>query len=462
MTVTLFRGGAVVNVDGTVPADVLVVDETIRAVGDLSELVTPEDCVVVDVTGKLLLPGGVDVHTHLDSGLNGPSTADDFESGTMAAAVGGTTTIVDFAAQNRGQGLLDALDLHADKARSKAVIDYGFHMCVTDLYDGALSDLRQVVGAGVTSFKVFMAYRGTLMLDDGQLFDVLRAAGGLGAQVCVHAENGDIIDRLAADLVADGRTGPKSHLLSRPPETEVEAVHRAIAIAEMAGAPIYFVHLSTAGAVDAVAAARHRSAPVAGETCTHYLTLDPSLYDRPGFLGAEVVVSPPLREQHHRDALWRALDNGELGVVSSDHCPYCLADKQRYGAHDFREIPNGGPGIEHRLAVVYGQGVATGRLTVERFVDRVSTTPARQFGLYPRKGAILPGSDADLVVFDPAGRTLISTETQYQRMDYTPYDGWDLPGRIAAVYSRGERIVNEGMFEGRSGRGRFLRRGSLA
>ncbi len=457
MTSTLFRGGTVVNADGSQRTDVLVVDEVVSAVGDLSSLTT-DDIAVIDLAGKLLLPGGVDVHTHLDSGLNGPATADDFESGTVAAAVGGTTTIVDFAAQNRGQGLLDALELHADKARSKAVIDYGLHMCVSDLYDGALSDMRRVVDAGVTSFKTFMAYRGTLMLDDGELFDVLRTAGGLGAQVCVHAENGDVIDRLAADLVAQGRTGPKSHLLSRPPSTEVEAVRRAIAIAGMADAPVYFVHVSTQGAVDAIGEARHNSAAVAGETCTHYLTLDPALYDQPGFKAAEVVLTPPLREQHHRDALWRALRTGELSVVSSDHCPYCLVDKERYGAADFRLIPNGGPGIEHRMQVVYGRGVAAGLLTVERYVDLVAATPARQFGLYPRKGVIQPGSDADLVVLDSAGETRISVETQQQRMDYTPYDGWQLPGSFEAVYSRGELIVEGGRFVGQQGRGRFLRR----
>ncbi|BCB84216.1 hypothetical protein Psuf_015290 [Phytohabitans suffuscus] len=279
MTRTLFTGGTVVSTTGSLRTDVLVVDEAVAAVGNLSQLATTMDVDVVDVSGCLLLPGGVDVHTHLDSGLNGPKTADDFESGTIAAAAGGTTTLVDFAAQVPGLGLMDSLAAHADKARGKAVVDYGFHMCVSDLYDGAMADFADVVASGVTSFKVFMAYRGTLMLDDGQLFDVLRRAGSLGAQVCVHAENGDVIDRLAADLVAAGTTGPRGHLLSRPPKTEVEAVRRAIAIADMASAPIYLVHVSTAGAVEAVAAARRNGGAVAAETCTHYLTLDPEMYE---------------------------------------------------------------------------------------------------------------------------------------------------------------------------------------
>ncbi|MDQ7908877.1 dihydropyrimidinase [Phytohabitans sp. ZYX-F-186] len=462
MTRTLFTGGTVVSATGSLRADVLVVDEAVAAVGNLSQLATTMDVDVVDVGGRLLLPGGVDVHTHLDSGLNGPKTADDFESGTIAAAAGGTTTLVDFAAQAPGLGLMDSLAAHADKARGKAVVDYGFHMCVSDLYDGAMADFADVVASGVTSFKVFMAYRGTLMLDDGQLFDVLRRAGSLGAQVCVHAENGDVIDRLAADLVAAGTTGPRGHLLSRPPKTEVEAVRRAIAIADMASAPIYLVHVSTAGAVEAVAAARRNGGAVAAETCTHYLTLDPEMYEAPGFEGGKVVLTPPLRSEEHRDALWDGLGLGDLSVVSSDHCPYCLVDKERYGKDDFRQIPNGGPGVEHRLPVLYGQGVATGRLGIERFVELTATAPAKQFGLYPRKGVIAAGSDADLVVLDPDGETRISADTQHQRMDYTPWEGWVLSGRITQVWSRGERIVEDGRYVGAPGRGRFLARSAVS
>lgn len=454
---TIFHGATVVNAWGPEQADVLVESSTVTATGTPGSL-NVADAEQIDVAGRYLLPGGVDVHTHLDSVLNGPPTADDFMSGTIAAACGGTTTLVDFAAQGAGQGLVDALEMHAEKARGKAVVDYGFHLCVTDLYRGALDDLAEVVSSGVTSFKVFMAYRGTLMLDDGQLFDVLRRAGTLAAQVCVHAENGDLIDRLATDLITRGRTGPTSHLLSRPPETEVEAVHRAITIADMAAAPVYFVHLSTEGAIDAVSEARHDGMAVAAETCTHYLTLDPELYDQPEFNGAKVVLSPPLRDAHHREALWRGLRTSDISVVSSDHCPYCLADKARLGRRDFRRIPNGGPGVEHRMPVLYGQGVANGRITLAQFVERTSSGPARQFGLYPTKGVITPGSDADIVVLDPNGTTTIKAATQHQRVDYTPYEGWSLPGRIEQVWSRGELIARDGNFVGRPGRGRFVPR----
>ena len=456
MAYQLFTGGTIVNSSGSVQADVLVRDGRIEAVGALGALEIP-DAERIGCDDTLLLPGGVDVHTHIDSPMMGTTTADDFESGTTAAACGGTTTIVDFAMQPRGVRLLDALDAHHEKARGKAVVDYGFHMCVTDLYEGATEEFKEIAQSGVTSFKVFMAYRGTLMLHDGELFEVLRNARSVGAQICVHAENGDVIDRLAADLAAAGRTGPGSHEISRPPSTEVEAVRRAIQIARLADAPLYFVHLSTEGAVEAVAEARSRDWAVAGETCTHYLTLDRAIYDRPGFEPAKAVLTPPLRTEEHRAALWRGLRAGSLGVVSSDHCPFCLQEKQRLGGDDFRLIPNGGPGVEHRMLVMYAEGVAQGRISPEKYVDLTSTTPARQFGL-ATKGAIAPGMDADIVVFDPGATTTISAATQHQRVDYSLYEGWTVPGAISAVYSRGELIARDGEYVGPAGRGRFLAR----
>jgi dihydropyrimidinase len=456
----ILSGGTVVNSSGTAQADVLVQDGKVVALGaGLSEVVG--DAEVVDCAGRLLLPGGVDVHTHLDSPMMGTVTSDDFESGTRAAACGGTTTIVDFAMQPPGQRLLAALAAHQAKATGRAAIDYGLHMCVTDLYDGAVDEFAEIVQSGVTSFKVFMAYRGTLMVDDGELFDIFRKSRQFGSQICVHAENGDVIDRLAAELADQGKVGPGSHEISRPPATEVEAVRRAIQISRMADAPIYFVHLSTEGAVEAVAEARANGWPVAAETCTHYLTLDRSLYDAEGFEAAKVVLTPPLRDATHRTALWRGLNAGTLGVVSSDHCPFCLEEKRRLGADDFRKIPNGGPGVEHRLLVMYGHGVRSGRITIEKFVDLVATAPARQFGLFPAKGHIAVGADADIVVLDPQGRTVISAQTQNQRMDYTPYEGWEIPGEIAAVYARGELVAQRGRYVGAPGRGRFLARATL-
>jgi len=456
MPYQLLVGATVVNSSGSVDADVLIKDAKIHAVGKLADLEI-DGLERIDCQGRLLIPGGVDVHTHLDSPMMGTTTADDFESGTKAAACGGTTTIVDFAMQPRGARLTDALEAHHGKARGSAVIDYGFHMCVTDLYDGAVEEFAEITQSGVTSFKVFMAYRGSLMLHDGELFEVLRRSGSLGAQVCVHAENGDVIDRLSADLVAAGKIGPSSHEISRPPSTEVEAVRRAISISRMADAPLYFVHLSTEGAVEAVAEAQARDWPVSGETCTHYLTLDRSVYDQPGFESAKAVLTPPLRSAHHRDALWRGLRAGSLGVVSSDHCPFCFADKRRLGADDFRLIPNGGPGVEHRMILMYSEGVTQNRVRLEKYVDLTSAAPARQFGLV-NKGVIAPGFDADIVVLDPAGTTTISAETQNQRLDYTLYEGWKLNGAIESVYSRGDLVARDGTYVGQNGRGQFIAR----
>ena len=456
----LLRGGTVVDGNGRSRSDLLISDGRIVGAGRFDEL-SHGEVDVVDCSGMMVLPGGVDVHTHLDAPLMGTTTADDFATGTVAAAVGGTTTIVDFAMQIPGSTLTDSLQLHQEKAKGKAAIDYGMHMCITDLYDGAIEELKEVRDEGVSSLKVFMAYRGTLMLHDGQLYDVLRGASRVGSQVCVHAENGDVIDRIAADLVAEGKTGPGYHELARPPATEVEAVERAIRISRMADAPLYFVHLSTEGAVDAVGEARTAGWPVSAETCTHYLTLDRDVYDQPGFEPAKAVLTPPLRTFEHREALWRGLNSGVLSVVSSDHCPFCFEDKKRLAGADFRAIPNGGPGVEHRMAVVYGKGVAEGKITLERFVELTSTIPAKQFGLFPRKGHLGIGADADVVVLDPNGTTLISADTQMQNMDYTLYEGWKLPGQIKKVFSRGRLVADSGRFVGTAGHGSYLHRGSL-
>jgi dihydropyrimidinase len=306
-----------------------------------------------------------------------------------------------------------------------------------------------------------MAYKGSIMLDDGEMFQVLRATGKLGAQTCVHAENGDVIDQLAADLVAQGKTDPKYHAVSRPPTSEVEAVRRAIDISRIADSPIYFVHLSTEGATAAVAEARQNDWPVAGETCTHYLTLGPELYDKPDFEGAKAVLTPPLREESHRKALWRGLRNGTLGVVSSDHCPFCFVGQKDMGKHDFRAIPNGGAGIEHRMILMYSEGVRAGQISLEQFVDLTATTPAKTFGMFPRKGHLNVGADADIVVLDPSGTTRISAETQNMAVDYSLWEGWTVPGRFERVYSRGELLVEDGRFVGRIGHGSFLARSAV-
>ncbi|MEW1821214.1 dihydropyrimidinase [Arthrobacter sp. NPDC080031] len=457
MSYLLLSGATVVGASGRQLTDVLIKDEKIDAIGDLDEYL-PESVTRVDCSGKFLLPGGVDVHTHIDSPLMGTTTADDFVSGTVAAATGGTTTLIDFAQQLPGEDLATSLEKHREKAKGKAVVDYGFHMCITNLYSGFESHMGELTQEGVSSFKIFMAYRGSLMVNDGEMYDILRTAGKYGAKLCVHAENGDVIDRMARDLVENGQVGPGNHELARPPATEIEAVERAIRISKMAEVPLYFVHLSTDGAVEAVARAQSEGWPIGAETCTHYLTLDRAIYDQPGFEPAKAVLTPPLRTQRHRDALWRGLNTGALSVVSSDHCPFCFDEKRRLGGDDFRSIPNGGPGVEHRMSVMYGLGVAQNRMTLEKYVEVTALNPAKTFGLHPRKGEITPGADADIIILDPKGTTRISAGTQKQNMDYTLYEGFTLPGSMDAVYSRGELIASNGEYVGKSGRGRFIPR----
>ncbi|MEU4568920.1 dihydropyrimidinase [Micromonospora sp. NPDC023956] len=448
-------GGTVVTEDGSHVTDLLIEAGRIENVGRIP---ASADIERIDVRGKIVIPGGVDVHTHMDTPFMGAVTSDDHASASRAAAVGGTTTYVDYAFQRPGERLPEVLARWAGRAGGRSAIDFSFHLAVTSPYPDLVADMALAVADGVTSFKVFMAYKGLAMLDDGQLFSILGECRRLGATLCVHAENGHVIDVLAERLVRAGRTGPLAHLLSRPPETEVEAVRRGIMLANLADAPLYFVHLSTAGAVEAVAEARLAGRPISGETCTHYLLLDEGLYHAPGFEAAKYVVSPPLRGPEHREALWRGLRDTTLGVVSSDHCPFCMDGQKTLGVDDFRRIPNGAPGIEHRVPMLYGHGVRPGRLSLERFVEVVSTEPARRFGLYPDKGVIRRGSDADLVVLDPDAASVVLAQTMTQNCDYTPFERWHVPGRIDAVYLRGELVARRGRFVGRQDAGRFLSR----
>lgn len=451
----MLRNGTVVTSSTVSVMDVYVEGDQIVAMG---RALPHEASEVVDVQGKYVLPGGVDVHTHLDAPVGTTVTADDFASGTVAAAVGGTTTVVDFAMQAPGVTLPSTIEAWKSKASNKAVVDYGLHIMVCDLYPGLESDLSDLVTDGVTSFKVFMAFPGSFMIDDGQLLRVMKVGARTGAKVCIHAENGPVIQYLSDKLFDEGRTSPSSHPFARPPETEVEAVQRAITLSKMAEAPIYFVHLSTEGAAEAVGQAIDAGLPVSGETCTHYLTLGPELYDLPDFEAAKAVMAPPLREKNHRDALWKSLRTGALGIVSSDHCPFCFNGQKDIGASDFRAIPNGAPGIEDRMILLYGDGVAGGLIDLQEYVRVTATNPARAFGMYPKKGEIAPGSDADLVVIDPNSETLITAATQYQRIDYNLWEGRKTPGRIEAVYSRGEKIVEGKNYIGKEARGKFLKR----
>src|SRR5262245_2945708 len=451
----LIKNGTVVTAADLYKGDVLVEDEKIAVIGTSLNVQADK---VIDAVGKYLLPGGVDVHTHLDMPFGGTTSADDFESGTRAAAFGGTTSIVDFAIQYRGQRLHDAWETWMKKADGRAVVDYGFHMIMTDLNDQTEAEMDALVRQGVTSFKLFMAYPGVFMLDDGAIFKALLRTGKNGGTICMHAENGGVIDVLVQRALAEGKTAPKYHALTRPARAEAEATHRAIALAEMADVPIYIVHLSAAEALEMVTEARDRGLPAYAETCPQYLFLSYDNYEEPGFEGAKYVMSPPLREKAKQDQLWRGLAFDDLQVISSDHCPFCMKEQKELGTNDFSKIPNGAPGIETRMSLVYDGGVRTGRITLNRFVELTSTSPAKIFGLFPRKGTIAPGSDADLVVFDPNRTFTLAAKTLHMKVDYNPYEGRQVTGATDTVLSRGRLVIEDGKFVGRAGAGSFLKR----
>jgi dihydropyrimidinase len=451
---TLIRKGTVVTARETIAADVLIEGERIR---DVRAGLAGGDR-VIDATGMYVMPGGIDCHTHLDMPFGGTTSADDFETGTRAAAFGGTTSIVDFAIQGRGTRMRDALDTWWKKAEGRACIDYGLHMIVTDLCSSGLEDMDDMVREGVASFKLFMAYPNVLMVDDATIFRALSQTAKNGALICMHAENGSVIDVIIARALAEGKTAPVYHALTRPPRAEAEAVHRAIAMAEIAGAPVYIVHLSSEDALNEVREARDRGVPAFAETCPQYLLLSIEELERPNFEGAKYVFTPPLRPKEHLPKLWDGLKNDHLQVVSTDHCPFCFEDQKQLGRGDFTKIPNGGPGIENRLQLIFHHGVNQGKLSLNRFVELTSTTPARLFGMYPKKGEIAPGSDADLVIWDPKARHTISASTHHMRVDYSMFEGFEVQGNARTVLSRGEVIVDAGQWLGRPGRGAYLRR----
>ncbi len=457
---TIIRNGSVVTAIDTYTADIAITSGKIAAIG--ANLPTENATRVIDASNKLVMPGGIDVHTHLDMPFGGTTSADDFETGTRAAAFGGTTTLIDFAIQYKGQALRQAFDTWMAKAASKAVCDYAFHCIVTDVSGGQLSEMNDLVREGVTSFKLFMAYPGVFMLDDRSIFKALQTTSKNGGLVCMHAENGSAIDVIVQQALAEGKKAPKYHALTRPTTAEAEATARAIALAEMAGAPIYIVHLSCNDALEKVREARDRGLPVYAETCPQYLYLSIENFDAPGFEGAKYVFTPPLREKWHQEKLWNGLKCDHLQVVSTDHCPFCFKEQKELGKDDFTKIPNGGPGVEHRMSLIYSGGVASGRFSANRFVELVSTTPAKLFGLYPRKGTIAVGSDADLVVFDPKRKHTISAKTHHMRVDYSMFEGIEVTGMPDVVLSRGKVVIEHDKFVGRAGQGQFLRRATYA
>ena len=456
MPSTLIKNGTVVTADRSFPADILIDGEKIR---DIAPSLPAEQAGrVIDAAGMLLLPGGIDVHTHLDMPFGGTTSCDDFETGTRAAAFGGTTTLIDFAIQPKGTKMRDALDIWWKKADGRASIDYGLHMIVTDLGEAGLEDMDSLVAEGVASFKLFMAYPGVLMVDDATIFQALSRTAKNGALICMHAENGGVIDVIVRRALAEGKTAPIHHALTRPVTAEAEAVHRAIAMAEIAGVPVYIVHLSSEDALNQVREARDRGLPAFAETCPQYLLLIIDEMNRPGFESAKYVFTPPLREKHHPPKLWDGLKHDHLQVVSTDHCPFCFADQKSLGKDDFTKIPNGGPGVENRLQLLYHHGVNLGRLSLNRFVELVATTPAKLFGLYPRKGTLAPGSDADIVIWDPQADHTISASTHHMRVDYSMFEGFKVKGNAKMVMSRGDVLVENGRYSSRPGRGQFLKR----
>ena len=457
---TIIANGRVVTATDTYAGDVAISGGKIVAIGQ--NLPRENASRVIDAAGKYVLPGGIDVHTHLDMPFGGTTSSDDFETGTRAAAFGGTTTLIDFAIQYKGQTLRTAYDTWMQKASGKAVCDYAFHCIITDLADAQLEEMNALVREGVTSFKLFMAYPGVFMLDDGSIFKALRRTANNGGLVCMHAENGNAIDVIVQQALAEGKKAPKYHALTRPTTAEAEATARAIALAEMAGAPVYIVHLSCNDALEKVREARDRGVPVYAETCPQYLYLSLDNFDVPDFEGAKYVFTPPLREKWHQEKLWNGLKRDHLQVVSTDHCPFCFKEQKELGRGDFTKIPNGGPGVEHRLSLIYSGGVASGRFSVNRFVELVSTTPAKLFGLYPRKGTIAVGSDADIVIFDPDRKHTISAKTHHMRVDYSMFEGIEITGMPQTVLSRGKVVMDNDKFLGRAGAGEFVKRATYS
>jgi dihydropyrimidinase len=455
----LIKGGTVVTAEGTLDADVLVEGEKIAAVAarEPGGTVIESADEIIDATDRYVIPGGIDAHTHMEMPFGGTFAADTFETGTKAAAHGGTTTIIDFPVQAKGTGLRVTLDKWHEKADGNCAIDYGFHMIVSDVNDATLKEMDALIGDGVTSFKMFMAYPGVFYATDGEILRAMQQAHTSGGLIMMHAENGIAIDQLVAQALAAGRSDPVHHGLTRPPELEGEATHRAITLAKVADCPLYIVHLSAAHALEAVAEARDDGQNVFAETCPQYLYLSLDDLARPDFEGAKFVCSPPLRTPDHASALWRGLRVNDLSVVSTDHCPFCFREQKELGRGDFSKIPNGIPGVEHRIDLLH-QGVVAGEITLSRWVEICATTPARMFGLYPRKGTITPGADADIVIYDPVATQTISAATHHMNVDYSAFEGMEITGKVALTMSRGQVVVSDGQFRGSAGHGGFLRR----
>ena len=464
---TLIKNGTVVNATGTARADVLIDGESIAAVLAPGSTLLGFDVehnvdTVIDAGGKYVIPGGIDAHTHMEMPFGGTQASDTFETGTRAAAWGGTTSIVDFVVQYAGENVLDQYQLWHEKAAGNCAIDYGFHQILSDVQDSSLTAMDELVTEGVSSFKLFMAYKGVFLSDDGQITKAMQRASQNGSMIMMHAENGSVIDLLVQQAIAAGNTSPLYHGLTRPWQTEEEATHRAIMLANLTGAPLYIVHVSAKQAVDQIAAARDNGQNVFGETCPQYLYL--SLEDNlgaPGFEGAKWVCSTPLRSkaEGHQHHMWQSLRTNDIQMVSTDHCPFCMKGQKDMGVGNFAKIPNGIGSVEHRMDLLY-QGVVDKKISLERWVEVTSTTPARMFGMYGKKGVIQPGADGDIVVYDPNGHTSIGLgKTHHMNMDYSAWEGYEIDGHVDTVLSRGKVVIDDNAYLGTKGDGKFVKRG---
>ncbi|MFD2208221.1 dihydropyrimidinase [Virgibacillus halophilus] len=451
----IIKNGTIVTATDTYTADVLIENDKVQAIGQNISDIYAE---VIDASGCYVMPGGIDPHTHMDMPFGGTVTSDDFETGSIAAAHGGTTTFIDFCLTEKGKSLKSALKKWHAKSKDKAAIDYAFHLQIVEANENILHELPEVIEKeGVTSFKVFMAYKDVLQADDETLFQTLITAREHGGLVMVHAENGDVINYLTEKALEEGRTEPINHALTRPPELEGEATGRAAKLTALADSQLYVVHVTCKEAVEQIAAARSKGFRVYGETCPQYLVLDQSYLEKPGFEGAKYVWSPPLRDRSNQEILWNALKSGELQTIGSDHCSFNFKGQKELGKGDFSKIPNGGPFVEDRFSILFSEGVKKGRISLNEFVNLVSTNAAKLFGLFPQKGTIAPGSDADIVLFDPNVERTISVNTHHMNVDYSALEGMQVTGEPVTVLSRGEYVIKNKHFVGAPGKGKYLK-----
>lgn len=452
---TLIKNGRIVTAVDDYRADILIEDGQISLIGKTLEMEADK---VIDASGKLVIPGGIDPHTHMELPFGGTESSDDFFTGTRAAAFGGTTTIIDFAVQNKGESMLLGAEKWHKKAEGKAVIDYGFHLITTDFEDKNKSEMFQLMDEGITSFKLFMAYPGVFLSDDATIYRAMSAAGERGGLVCMHAENGIVINEIIKKFKEQGRLAPKYHALTRPTIAEAEGVHRAIALAEMAETPVYIVHLSCSDALNQVRQARDRGIPAFAETCPQYLFLSIDDYGET-FEGAKYVMTPPLREKHNHADLWKGLKMDDLQCIATDHCPFCMKDQKELGKDDFTLIPNGAPGVEYRMELIYNGGVLENNISLNRFVELTSTAAAKMFGMFPKKGTIAVGSDADIVIFDTEKEHVFTLENQHMNVDYCAYEGKKIKGKVETVLSRGRVVIENNECPVEKGSGEFIKRG---